>query len=552
MILKGKKALLQDYVFSNKEAVTSCKNAYHTAVSPPLSPSPLHRFKKGKASNIHFENISYMLPSLSKRLEKSPMSSSQLNAPNTMSNNDVITTWSHVQTLRGIVSSYAEATTQPTFEDPPPLFNGHADRYFSTHGFQASTLHTIAKVLNECGDCLLCLSWLASMLCSRNNGYLQSLFNLQRKYTTSKVCKTQTKTLCKKIKKTAAEKAACAQQWHQSRETFTKDLQEACQDAQQKDKRQISDWNGWVHLEAKRLNEELGHGERLKAHNITAQTKTTWQKMSSNQQKAAAAPVVQDLEESIAFHDTKKTLKHIERQLLALHACTSTEVALTAVCSNQDHYNPPHIIISSVQGQAAGVPVPCMYYSNFDHFITEKYHIVLEGWPLEKFCSPSDIASWNEIPMLMASFNSNSTCFRKLLAAEFKKWSNDCFNTAVESTLGPATALQDSSLAPPSSPCAPSPLSESPVPPTLTSTVEPVPRDPDTGSENTPPSPAPSTVPAKQKLTDAVEPSTSQCPLVGTFINSGVSLADGSTLMVTGRTRKPCADKGKKQGARAK
>jgi len=48
------------------------------------------------------------------------------------------------------VSSYAEAPTQPFFEDPPPLFNGLADRYFSTHGFQASMLHTIAQVLQEC------------------------------------------------------------------------------------------------------------------------------------------------------------------------------------------------------------------------------------------------------------------------------------------------------------------------------------------------------------------------------------------------------------------
>ncbi|KAF8152622.1 hypothetical protein B0H34DRAFT_861813 [Crassisporium funariophilum] len=395
---------------------------------------------------------------------------------------------------------------------------------------------------------------------SRNNGYLQQLFNLQRKYTTSKVRKTQTKTLCKKIKKTAAEKAACAQQRRQSWETFTKDLQEACQvilaeavklhqkhgghdikyytellyqDARQKDKRQISDWNGWVQLEGKRLNEELGHGERLKAHNITVQAKTTWQKMSSNKQKAAAAGV-QGLEEAhevrklgkrniplSAFHNTKKTLEHIEHQLLALHAHASTEVALIAARSNQDHYNPPHIIISStcvskffdlgicqtlpdfalhfdafclsgVQSiaknyiqttlemkknisimildklcQAAGVPVPHMCYSNFDHFIMEKYHIILEGWPLEKLCSPSDIASRNEISVLMASFDSSSTCFRKLSAAEFEKWSNDRFNTAVESTSGPTTTLQDSSLAPPSSPHAPSPLSESPVPPTL-------------------------------------------------------------------------------------
>jgi len=153
-----------------------------------------------------------------------------------------------------------------------------------------------------------------------------------------------------------------------------------------------------------------------------------------------------------------------------------------------------------------------MYYSNFDHFITEKYHVVLEGWPLEKFCSPSDIASRNEISVLMASFESNSTRFCKLSMAEFEKWSDDRFNAAVESTSGPAITAQDSSSAPPSPPHAPSSLPEHPVPPTSTSTVDPVCSDLDTGSENTPPSPAPSspsTIPAKRKSTDTVEPPTS-------------------------------------------
>ena len=222
-------------------------------------------------------------------------------------------------------------------------------------------------------DRLLCPSLLASMSRSRKNGYLQRLFTTQRKYMTSKVRKTQTKTLHKKIKRTAAEKAIRAQQRHQLREAFSNDLKEArqvilaeavklhqkhgghdikyytellYQDARQKDERQVSDWNGWVHLEAKRLNQgiffilclvlvltfypiELGDGQRLKVHDIMAQAKATWQKMSSDEQKAAAAPGVQKLKEACevrklakrnvalsAFHDTKKTLEHIEHQVI--------------------------------------------------------------------------------------------------------------------------------------------------------------------------------------------------------------------------------------------
>ena len=63
-----------------------------------------------------------------------------------------------------------------------------------------------------------------------------------------------------------------------------------------------------------------------------------------------------------------------------------------------------------------------MYYTDIDHFITERYHIVLEGWPLEKFCSPSDIQSRNKISVLMKSLDSGATRFRKLSTTEFEDW----------------------------------------------------------------------------------------------------------------------------------
>ena len=79
-------------------------------------------------------------------------------------------------------------------------------------------------------------------------------------------------------------------------------------------------------------------------------------------------------------------------------------------------------------GQAARMPVPRMYYTNFEHAITEKYHVVLEGWPLERFCSPSDIQSRTEISVLMKSLESGATRFRKLSTTEFEDWSEKCFN----------------------------------------------------------------------------------------------------------------------------
>jgi hypothetical protein len=224
-------------------------------------------------------------------------------------------------------------------------------------------------------------------------------------------------------------------------------------------------------------------------------------------------------------------------------------------------------------GLAAGIPVPRMYYTNFDRAITEKYQVILEGWPLEKFCSPSEIASRNEVSVLMTSFESGATRFRKLSSTEFEKWSERRSYVADESTAGltgpNATPTSSSPLppdsitptrespvpqTPPLAPLAgsistddPTPDHEPPVPPTSPSS-----QDPDV--ENTSPSSEAPANSAKRKRSHAAggEPSTSRHPLTNTFINSGVTSTNGANIMVNGKARKPRADKGKKRGPRAK
>lgn len=78
---------------------------------------------------------------------------------------------------------------------------------------------------------------------------------------------------------------------------------------------------------------DLPPGERLKAPEITAIAKQTWQKMSYEEQKAVTAPVIQELKDErevkvlakrnvplSAFHDIKKTLEGIENQASLLFA----------------------------------------------------------------------------------------------------------------------------------------------------------------------------------------------------------------------------------------
>ena len=117
---------------------------------------------------------------------------------------------------------------------------------------------------------------------THKNGYLQRLFNTQRKYMTTKVRKAQTKRQHKKITRTNAEKAIRYQQRSKFRETLSNDIKEArkvimaeavklhqkhgghnidyyvkllYQEGRCKSKRKVSDWNAWVRLESQRLNE---------------------------------------------------------------------------------------------------------------------------------------------------------------------------------------------------------------------------------------------------------------------------------------------------------
>jgi hypothetical protein len=245
------------------------------------------------------------------------------------------------------------------------------------------------------------------------------------------------------------------------------------------------------------------------------------------------------------------------------------------------------LLIKLLLGLAAGMPVPRMYYTNFDRAITEKYQVILEGWPLEKFCSPSEIASRNEVSVLMTSFESGATRFRKLSPTEFEKWSDrsrsnvtdlptagltglnttlPSSNTTDESTAaavtGPNTTLptSDSSSLPSDS----TPTHESPVSPPLPDPISTNDLTPNRPNHDPPVSPtssslpspdvenmSPSEVPAKRMRSHA-EPSTSRYPLTNAFINSGVTSANGATIMVNGKARKPRADKGKKRGPRVK
>jgi hypothetical protein len=86
----------------------------------------------------------------------------------------------------------------------------------------------------------------------------------------------------------------------------------------------------------------------------------------------------------------------------------------------------PHWMLTYYPGAVTHVNAK-MYYQNFDSHITRTHRVVIQGWPLPKFCCPSDIGSLTEVQLLYDSWKSQSTTFRKLTDVEWKKWLDNDF-----------------------------------------------------------------------------------------------------------------------------
>lgn len=66
-----------------------------------------------------------------------------------------------------------------------------------------------------------------------------------------------------------------------------------------------------------------------------------------------------------------------------------------------------------------------MYYVNFPDKITAKYCVVIDNWPLKKFCSPADLSTKNEVEVLMQAWTKGSAKFRRLSDEEWAQWHQD-------------------------------------------------------------------------------------------------------------------------------
>ncbi|PPQ83411.1 hypothetical protein CVT24_005462 [Panaeolus cyanescens] len=72
--------------------------------------------------------------------------------------------------------------------------------------------------------------------------------------------------------------------------------------------------------------------------------------------------------------------------------------------------------------EAAGYHVSKMIYTNFDSRITLQHGILLKGWPLKNFCSPSDVTNRADLLLLKHAWLSGTAKFEKMSKEAYKAY----------------------------------------------------------------------------------------------------------------------------------
>ena len=102
------------------------------------------------------------------------------------------------------------------------------------------------------------------------------------------------------------------------------------------------------------------------------------------------------------------------------------------------------IVHSDAQSEEAGgtVKIAQMYYSNFDKHVTERYGILMKGWPLPKFCNPSEVGSKVELEVLHNAWETGRAYFERLLQSDWDTWCHARFQALLVITTGSDNVIQ--------------------------------------------------------------------------------------------------------------
>ena len=89
-----------------------------------------------------------------------------------------------------------------------------------------------------------------------------------------------------------------------------------------------------------------------------------------------------------------------------------------------------------------------MPYDRFDELITGQYSVVVNGWPLSRFCNPSAVTSRIELELLYNTWQTGTTFFQKLGPEEMEVWENNRFSSRMALMPPPAEPIAALTLSP--------------------------------------------------------------------------------------------------------
>ena len=114
-----------------------------------------------------------------------------------------------------------------------------------------------------------------------------------------------------------------------------------------------------------------------------------------------------------------------------------------------------------------------MYYSRFEATITDRYGVVVQGWPLKVFTAPGNIGSKIELTVLINAWKNDTARFRRLSHDELDAWRKTRFDE-LQATVPITATATDNPVDPAVSP-APTDAAASPVDTTPPATPVPTP-----------------------------------------------------------------------------
>ncbi|KAE9387171.1 hypothetical protein BT96DRAFT_1005378 [Gymnopus androsaceus JB14] len=247
----------------------------------------------------------------------------------------------------------------------------------------------------------------------------------------------------------------------------------------------IGPYHAFVSLQARRMNAELPEGEpKQKVNELSKKISLLWKEMSKEERIDATKDTLVDLRErrenkevgehkpgAVAAQDSFLTGERIKETLECLNMRTGDEALLIItmlklipddVAAKMDGFmvtgiegvarshaqplllqlksNVSKLITRKLQECAGNVKISRMYYRNFAERVTKRYGIVVKNWPLGEFANPSSISTMAAAQTLWNAWDSNTAHFYRMSNDEYVQWLDQYNNAQGAAPQNPSSA----------------------------------------------------------------------------------------------------------------